>query len=49
MTGAGTRQVDLLGTTKLPDMLGPYRGVMGTQKGSVKGSNGTVAIEWSSQ
>jgi hypothetical protein len=49
MTGAGTQQVDLLGTTKLPDMLGPYKGVMGKQKGSVKGDNGSVAIEWSSQ
>lgn len=49
MTGAGTRQVDLLGTTKLPDTLGPYKGVMGKQKGSVKGENGSVSIEWSSQ
>lgn len=49
MTGAGTRQVDLLGTTKLPDTLGPYKGVMGKQKGSVKGDNGSVTIELSSQ
>lgn len=49
MSGAGTRQVDLLGTTKLPDALGPYKGVMGTQKGNVKGENGSVTIEWSSQ
>jgi hypothetical protein len=48
MSGAGTRQVDLLATTKLPDMLGPYPGVMGTQKASVKGKDGTIAIEWQS-
>jgi hypothetical protein len=49
MSGAGTRQVDLLATTKLPEMLGPYKGVLGQQKGSVKGESGSVAIEWSSQ
>ncbi len=49
MTGAGTRQVDLLATTALPEILGPYKGVMGKQAGSVKGQNGSVAIEWSSQ
>jgi hypothetical protein len=49
MSGAGTRQVDLLGTTKLPETLGPYKGVMGKQKGSVKGEAGSVSIEWSSQ
>jgi hypothetical protein len=49
MSGAGTRQVDLLGTTKLPDTFGPYEGVMGKQKGTVKGENGSVAIEWSWQ
>ena len=47
MSGAGTRQVDLLGTTKLPEMLGPYKGVLGAQKGSVKGENGSVSVEWS--
>ena len=48
LTGAGTRQVDLLATTSLPDILGPYKGIMGKQKGSVKGENGSVTLEWSS-
>ena len=49
MSGAGTVRVDLLGTTKLPENLGPYKGVLGKQTGSVKGQNGSVTIEWSSQ
>ena len=48
LTGSGTRQVDLLATTALPEILGPYKGVMGKQKGSVKGENGSVTLEWSS-
>lgn len=49
MSGAGTLQVDLLATTRLPEMLGPYKGVQGKQKGSVKGENGSVTIEWAPQ
>jgi hypothetical protein len=49
MSGAGTLQIDLLATTKLPDILGPYKGVMGKQTGNVKGANGSVSIEWSPQ
>lgn len=45
INGAGTMQVQLLGSTALPDMLGPYPGVMGAHKGSVEGTDGSVSFE----
>lgn len=48
MEGAGTRQVELLGSTALPDTLGPYPGVLGNHSAEVKGEDGSIALEWSS-
>jgi len=46
LKGAGSRAVDLLGSTALPDTLGPYPGVIGKHKDNIKGKDGTVALEW---
>jgi hypothetical protein len=48
ISGAGSMPVELLGSTALPQVLGPYPGVMGKHKGSVKGKDGTISLEWSS-
>lgn len=45
LSGAGTRQVDLLGSTALP-VFGPYPGKPGGHKGSVEGDGGSVSAEW---
>ncbi len=47
MQGAGSRQVSLLGSTTLPEVLGPYPGVLGKHSAKVKGKDGAIAIEWS--
>lgn len=46
LTGAGVRQVDLLGSTALP-IFGPYPGAPGTHKGNAKGTDGSISVEWS--
>lgn len=46
LTGAGTRQVDLLGSTALPEVFGPYPGAPGKHKGSAKGDGGSIAVQW---
>jgi hypothetical protein len=45
-TGAGERQIPFLAGTKLPDSLGPYKGVGGKHKGEVKGDAGSISVEW---
>ncbi len=45
-TGAGERQIPFLSNTKLPDSLGPYKGVGGKHKGEAKGDAGSVSVEW---
>ena len=47
MQGAGARQVSLLGGTALPEVLGPYPGVLGKHSAKLKGEDGSIAIEWS--
>jgi hypothetical protein len=46
MSGPGTLKVDLLGTTALPEMVGPYQGVLTKQKDSIKGQSGTITLEF---
>lgn len=46
MQGASSRQVSLLGGTALPEVLGPYPGVLGKHRAKVKGTDGSIAIEW---
>jgi hypothetical protein len=47
ITGAGSVAVSLLGSTALPDVLGPYPGLTGGHKGAVKGKDGSISLEWS--
>jgi hypothetical protein len=47
ITGAGSVDVSLLGSTALPDVLGPYPGLTGGHKGAVKGKDGSISLEWS--
>ncbi|HNB26435.1 MAG TPA: hypothetical protein PLR41_05720 [Alphaproteobacteria bacterium] len=47
MQGAASRQVSLLGGTALPEVLGPYPGVLGKHSAKVKSKDGSIAIEWS--
>ena len=44
--GAGERQIPFLAGTKLPDNLGPYKGVGGKHQGEVKGDAGSISVEW---
>jgi hypothetical protein len=44
--GTGSANVSLLETTALPQVLGPYPGVMGNHKAVLKGQNGSVSLEW---
>jgi len=46
LKGDGSKDVSLLGTTALPQVLGPYPGIAGKQKATIKGENGSVALEW---
>jgi len=46
INGPGSRQVNLLGSTALPNVLGPYPGVMANHAGTVKGTDGSIALEW---
>ena len=45
-SGAGERQIPFLAGTKLPDSLGPYKGVGGKHKGEAKGDAGSISVEW---
>ena len=45
-TGAGERQIPLLGDTKLPPSFGPLKGVGGKHKAEAKGDAGSVSVEW---
>lgn len=45
-TGTGERQIPFLSNTKLPDRLGPYKGVGGKHKGEAKGDAGSISVEW---
>ncbi len=47
MNGAASRQVGLLGSTALP-VFGPYPGAPGHHKGSAKGQDGSISVEWAS-
>jgi hypothetical protein len=46
LNGAGERQIPFFAETKLPDSLGPYKGVGGKHKGEVKGDAGSISVEW---
>ena len=38
--------MNLLGSTALPKVLGPYPGVMANHADTVKGTDGSIAVEW---
>lgn len=44
MNGAGQRQVTLLGSTQLPPVIGPLKGVLGKQATEISGPDGTIAL-----
>ena len=46
INGAGSKDVSMLGSTALPNVLGPYPGVMGKHTGRVKGKDGSISLEW---
>lgn len=45
-TGAGEREIPLLGNTQLPKTFGPLKGVGGKHKGEAKSDAGSVSVEW---
>ena len=47
MKGATQRQIQLMGSTALPEVIGPLKGVFGTQKSSVSGENGSISVSFS--
>ena len=46
LKGAGQEQVSLIQDTKLPEVIGPLKGVFGKQSTSVQGGGGTVSLSW---
>lgn len=44
MKGAGQAKVDLLGSTKLPPLVGPLKGVFGKQSTKVAGPDGNITL-----
>ncbi|MBI2254903.1 MAG: hypothetical protein HYU58_09825 [Proteobacteria bacterium] len=45
--GAGQRKIQLLSETALPPEIGPLKGVLGTQKSTISGENGSVIVSFS--
>lgn len=46
--GTGKEQVSLINDTKLPDEIGPLKGVLGSQSTMLKGETGTLNLSWQS-
>jgi hypothetical protein len=46
LKGAGQEQVNLMLDTKLPEVIGPLKGVFGKQSTSVTGESGSVSLTW---
>lgn len=44
MKGAGQAKVSLMGSTKLPDTIGPLKGVFGKQSTKIAGSDGNISL-----
>ena len=44
--GAGQEQVTLILDTKLPEVIGPLKGVFGKQSTTVTGESGSIALTW---
>lgn len=44
MKGAGQRQVELLGSTALPPVIGPVKGVLGAQSAQIPGEEGAITL-----
>jgi hypothetical protein len=44
MKGAGQTKVELLGSTKLPETIGPLKGVFGKQSTKVAGPDGAISL-----
>lgn len=42
--GAGQTKVDLLGSTKLPDTIGPLKGIFGKQSTKIAGQDGGISL-----
>ncbi len=47
--GAGSRQVQLMGSTALPPVIGPLKGVLGAQSATIQGEIGTVTLSLQGQ